>query len=283
MAPAAKRQGDDSGTGTFTVNRRRKGLIADVRRLGWILNATFYDLGRVFRFFMAILARLPAVFRRFGLVWRQIYYVGTLSMIIIVVSAVFIGLVLGLQFYTILDRYGQTQIVGAAAALTLYRELGPVLTALLYVGCACTAMTAAIGQKRATAQIDAMAVMAVDPIEREIAPRFYAGVIALPLLTMVLLAISIFGTYLIAVVQIGLDEGFFWSNIIRYATFFGDVTNGLLKSFAFGIATTLTAVYQGYHATPTAEGVAQATTKTVIMGSLLVLGIDFIMTALMLE
>ena len=266
-------------TAAMSVNRRRVGLVASIRRLGWLLNSNIYYAGQVFWFFMGIMKRTPQIIGRFGLVWRQIYFVGTLSMIIIVVSAVFIGLVLGLQFYTILERYGQAQVVGAAAAITLYRELGPVLAALLFIGCACTAMTAAIGQKRATSQIQAMAVMAVDPIEREIAPRFWAGVISLPLLTAILMAIAIFGTYLIAVVHIGLDEGFFWSNMLRFASFNNDVLSGMFKSVVFGVATSLTAVFQGYHATPTAEGVAHATTKTVIIGSLLVLGLDFVLTA----
>ena len=223
MKSGRRQEASVEPTAALSVNRRRVGLVASIRRLGWLLNSNIYYAGQVFRFFMGIMVRTPQVLRRFGLVWRQIYFVGTLSMIIIVVSAVFIGLVLGLQFYTILDRYGQAQVVGAAAAITLYRELGPVLAALLFIGCACTAMTAAIGQKRATSQIQAMAVMAVDPIEREIAPRFWAGVISLPLLTAVLMAIAIFGTYLIAVVQIGLDEGFFWSNMLRFASFSKDV------------------------------------------------------------
>ena len=214
---------------------------------------------------------------------RQIYVVGVLSAPIIIASGVFIGFVLGLQYYVILSRYGQTQFVGTAAALTLYRELGPVLTALLFIGCAGTAMTASIGLKKAGEQLDAMDVMAVDPIAFEIAPRFWATVISVPLLTMILLAIAVFGTYLMVVVQIGIDYGVFWGNIQAVATFFGDVTGGLLKSLVFGIATALIALFQGYHAVPTPDGVSRSTTRTVIIASVTVLGLDFILTAFLIS
>ena len=264
-------------------SRRRKGVLAGIRRLGWPLVETIHDLGTFGRFSWMVFKRVPASFRRFGLVWRQVYNLGTLSMPIIVVSGLFIGLVLGLQFYTILARYGQTQIVGAAAAITLFRELGPVLAGLLYVGCSCTAITASIGLKRSSEQIDSMEVMAVDPLEREIAPRFVAGIISLPLLTIILLAIAIIGTYFMVVIQIGLYEGFFWGNMQRYTKFFGDFTEGLAKSFIFAIAVNMIALYHGYRAHPTAEGVARATTAAVVYASLTLLGLDFFITAFLLD
>ncbi len=264
-------------------SRRRKGLAAKIRRLGWPLVETVHDLGTFGRFSVYVFKRVPASLARFGLIWRQIYNLGTLSMPIIVVSGLFIGLVLGLQFYTILERYGQTQIVGAAAAITLFRELGPVLAGLLYIGCSCTAITASIGLKKSSEQIASMEVMAVDPLEREIAPRFVAGVISLPLLTIVLLAVAIVGTYFMAVVQIGLYEGFFWGNMQRYTKFFGDFTEGMAKSFVFAVAVNLIALYHGYRAMPTAEGVARATTAAVVYASLTLLGLDFIITAFLLN
>lgn len=273
----------DSDIQLLGKSRRRKGFLAKIRRLGWPLVETMHDVGTFGRFSAYVIKRVPASLLRFGLVWKQIYNLGTLSMPIIVVSGLFIGLVLGLQFYTILARYGQTQIVGAAAAITLFRELGPVLAGLLYVGCSCTAITASIGLKRSSEQIASMEVMAVDPLEREIAPRFVAGVICLPLLTIILLAVAILGTYFMAVVQIGLYEGFFWGNMQRYTKFFGDFTEGLAKSFAFAVAVNLIALYHGYRAHPTAEGVARATTAAVVYGSLTLLGLDFIITAFLLN
>ena len=266
----------------YQAGRRRVGLRASIERLGWPLVETVNDLGTVVRFLLISISRMSTCLRRPSLVWRQIYYVGVLTMPIIIVSGAFIGMVLGLQFYTILERYGQTQIVGAATALTLYREIGPVLAALLYIGSSCTSITASIGLKRASEQIAAMEVMAVDPFEREIAPRLLAGIISLPLLTMIMLAIAIMGSYMVAVVQIGIDEGYFWSNMQSLAKFGTDVLGGLLKSLVFGIFTTTTALYQGYAAQPTAEGVAKSTTKTVVYSSLLVLGSDFVLTAFML-
>lgn len=264
-------------------SRRRRGLGSAIRRLGWPLVEYVYELGTFGRFCGIVLRRLPSGFARLGLVWRNIYSLGTLSLPIILVSGLFIGLVLGLQFYTILSRYGQTELVGAAAALTLYRELGPVLAGLLFIGSACTAITAAIGLKRASEQIASMEVMAVDPIEREIVPRFLACIISLPLLTIVLLAVAIVGTYSMAVLQIGLDEGLFWSNIVQFARFFGDFTEGMIKSFVFAIAVALIALYHGYTAHPTAEGVARATTATVVYASLTLLGIDFFITAVLIK
>ncbi len=264
-------------------SRRRYGTLARIRRLGWPLVESVYDIGMVLRFSLMVMLRIPSALRSFSLIWVQIFTLGTLSLPIVIVSGAFIGFVLGIQFYTILDRYGQTQLVGAAAALTLFRELGPVLTALLYIGSACTSITAAIGLKRASEQIAAMEVMGVDPIKQEIAPRFIAGLISLPLLTIVMLGVSIMGTYFMAVIQIGLDEGFFWSNMQRLTSFYGDFTEGLFKSFVFAIFANLIALFQGYVAHPTAEGVARATTRTVVFASLVILGFDFIITSFFVD
>ncbi|MBF2735761.1 MAG: ABC transporter permease [Betaproteobacteria bacterium AqS2] len=228
-----------------------------------------------------IAARVPGCLKRPRLVWVQVYHLGTLSLPIIIVAGLFIGLVIGLQFHTILDRYGQTQVVGAAVAIALFRELGPVFAGLLFIGCSCTAVTASIGLKRSSEQFAAMEVMAVDPLEREIAPRFVAGALCLPLLTVILLAVAITGTYAIVVLQIGMDEGFFWGNMQRFTKFFGDFTEGLLKSVVFGVMSSAIALYHGYSARPTAEGVARATTNTVVYASLTLLGLDFVITSLL--
>jgi len=267
---------------TKVPSRRQRGVIAATRRLGWPVIEAIISIGHSFRFLLQILRNTGSCIRNFRLVTHQMYMVGTLAMTVIVVSGIFLGFVLGLQFFNILDRYGQTSLVGLASAITLYRELGPVLTAFLFIGCSCTAMTAALGLKKSSEQIAAMEVMAVDPIEHEVAPRFFAGIISLPLLTLILLALAIFGTYLIAVVQIGVDNGSFWGNIRDKVTFFGDVTGGLIKSFVFGVVATLISLYQGYHAIPTAEGVSKATTRTFILASVSVLGLNFVISALTL-
>lgn len=265
------------------ASRRQAGLVAAVRRLGWPFVEAVMSVGHGFWFFLGILRHSGACVRNPRLVTHQMYLVGVLAISVIIVSGVFLGFVLGLQFFNILERYGQTSLVGLASALTLYRELGPVLTALLFIGCSCTAITASIGLKKSSEQIAAMEVMAVNPIEHEIAPRFWACVISLPLLTMILLAVAIFGTYLIAVVQIGIDDGTFWGNMKENATFFGDVTDGLTKSLVFSVSSALIALYQGYYAIPTSEGVAKATTRTFILSSVSVLGLDFILSAFMLR
>lgn len=283
MSGLDKKSGEFAGEDTVLGKSRRQiGLVASIRRLGWPTIEIIHDLGTVARFFLYTIKRVPRTLLRFELIWRQVFHLATLSLPIIVVSGLFIGLVLGLQFHTILIRYGQPQLVGAAAAITLFRELGPVLTCLLYIGSACTSITASIGLKRASEQIDAMEVMAVDPFEREITPRFLAGIVSVPLLTIVMLGVALVGTYTIVVVQIGLDEGFFWNNMQRYTTFFGDFTEGLFKSFCFGIVCNLIALYHGYTALPTAEGVARSTTRTVIHSSLSVLCLDFIITSFLI-
>ena len=271
----------DKHTGRILVGRerRRHGMDAWVRRFGWPWVEALFNIGLGVRFALLLLVRSGRAFRRPGLIIRQMRAVGVNTLVIILVSGLFVGFVLGLQFYVLLDRYGQSQFLGAGVALTLFRELGPVSAGLMFVGCACTAMTAAIGLKKSSEQIMAMEVMAVDPVALELAPRLWAAVISLPLLTIYFDAIGIFGAYLIAVPQIGIDEGVFWTEMNTRVFFFEDFAMGIFKSVFFGIAAALVSLYEGYFCKPTAEGVARATTRTVIKGSLAVLGLNFILTA----
>jgi phospholipid/cholesterol/gamma-HCH transport system permease protein len=199
-----------------------------------------------------------------------------------VVSGLFVGFVLGLQGYNTLQRYGSEQALGVVVALSLVRELGPVVTALLFAGRAGTALTAEIGLMRATEQLSAMEMMAVDPIGRVIAPRFWGGVIAMPLLAGLFSMVGVLGGYFVGVILLGVDEGAFWSQMRTAVDFYDDVLNGIIKSVVFGLVVTLIALFEGYDAVPTAEGVSRATTRTVVNSSLAVLGLDFILTALML-
>lgn len=263
--------------------RRQKGIAADIRRCGWVIVEAIYALGGGLRFAAAVLLRSGLAFRRPSLIVEQLRLIGVGTLVIILVSGLFVGFVLGLQFYVLLERYGQVDIIGAGVALTLFRELGPVGAGLLFVGCAGTAITANIGLKRAGEQIAAMEVMAVDPIARELSPRLWAAVIALPLLTIYFDAIGIIGGYLIAVPQIGADEGVFWTKMRDSVFFFKDFAFGVFKSVFFGFAAAVIALYEGYYCVPTAEGVAKATTRTVIKGSLAVLALNFVLTAFMVE
>ena len=230
--------------------------------------------------FHALVAK-PTPVQSFPLLIKQIYFVGVLSLIIILVSGLFIGMVLGLQGYTILVDYGTEQAVGQMVALSLVRELAPVVTALLFAGRAGSALTAEIGLMKATEQLSSMEMIGVDPLRRIIAPRFWAGFISLPILTMIFSAVGIWGGMLVSVDWLGIYEGSFWSNMQNSVDFFDDVVNGLIKAQVFGLVVTWIAVYQGYDSIPTSEGISQATTKTVVYSSLAVLGLDFILTALM--
>jgi len=212
---------------------------------------------------------------------KQIYYVGVLSLVIIIISGLFIGMVLGLQGYSILIDYGSEQAIGQMVALTLVRELGPVVTALLFAGRAGSALTAEIGLMKATEQLSSMEMMGVDPIKRVIAPRLWAGFISLPLLAAIFSAVGIFGGLLVGVDWLGVYEGSFWSNMQQSVDFQEDVLNGMIKAVVFGLVCTWIAVFQGYDSTPTSEGISIATTKTVVYSSLSVLGLDFILTAVM--
>ncbi|AZG13207.1 MULTISPECIES: lipid asymmetry maintenance ABC transporter permease subunit MlaE [Cupriavidus] len=238
-------------------------------------------IGRATRMFLALLAGSPALLRRLRLVTDQVFFVGNLSLVIIAVSGLFVGFVLGLQGYYTLNRYGSEQALGLLVALSLVRELGPVVSALLFAGRAGTSLTAEIGLMKAGEQLTAMEMMAVNPLQRVIAPRFWAGVIAMPILAAIFSAVGILGGYLVGVQLIGVDAGAFWSQMQGGVDVRADVLNGVIKSFIFGIAVTFIALYQGFEANPTPEGVSRATTRTVVMASLAVLGLDFLLTALM--
>jgi phospholipid/cholesterol/gamma-HCH transport system permease protein len=240
-----------------------------------------WRMGHASRFFVAILLHSGTAFRRFGLTIREMYFSGVLSLIIILVSGLFVGMVLGLQGYETLQTYGAEESLGILVALSLVRELGPVVAALLFASRAGSAITAEIGLMKATEQLSAMEMMAVDPIARVVAPRFWAGVISMPLLAALFSAMGIFGGYLVGVQLIGVDEGSFWSQMRSAVDFEQDILNGVIKSVVFGIAITAIALYEGYDAPPTAEGVSGATTRTVVASSLAVLALDFVLTAFM--
>jgi len=256
-------------------------LLSPLRRLGHSTINAIWRLGFISRFLLAILRYSGQSLLRFNLTIREIYFAGVMSVIIVVVSGLFVGMVLGLQGYNTLSRFGSADALGALVALSLLRELGPVLAALLFSSRAGSAMTAEIGLMKATEQLDAMSVMAVNPIARVVAPRFWAGVISMPILAAMFNVMGIFGGYLIGVVMIGLDSGTFWSQMQNNVDLHYDVVNGLIKSLCFGIAVTLIAVFEGYDATPTAAGVSAATTRTVVTSALVILAVDFVLTAFM--
>lgn len=256
-------------------------LLQPVARLGKRTLEGFSRLGYATRFFVATLLHSGVAFRRFGLTIREIYFSGVLSLIIILVSGLFVGMVLGLQGYETLQTYGSEEVLGVLVALSLVRELGPVVAALLFASRAGSAITAEIGLMKATEQLAAMEMMAVDPISRVVAPRFWAGVISMPLLAALFSAMGIFGGYLVGVVLIGVDEGSFWSQMQASVDFEEDIINGVIKSLVFGVAVTAIALFEGYDAPPTAEGVSGATTRTVVTSSLAILALDFVLTAFM--
>jgi len=240
-----------------------------------------WRIGVATRFFLLTLTHSGSGFRRFHLIIKELFSTGVMSLIIIIVAGLFVGMVLGLQGYETLKRYGSESALGSMVALSLVRELGPVVAALLFASRAGSAMTAEIGLMRATEQISAMEMMAVNPIARIVAPRFWAGVISMPLLAALFSAVGVFGGYLVGVVQIGVDEGSFWSQMQSAVDFREDILNGVIKSFAFGIVVTVIALFEGYDAPPTAEGVSGATTRTVVTSSLAILMLDFVLTAIM--
>ena len=240
-----------------------------------------WRIGAASRFFVLTLLYSGNGFRRFHLIIKELYSTGVMSLIIIIVAGLFVGMVLGLQGYETLKRYGSESALGVMVALGLVRELGPVVAALLFASRAGSAMTAEIGLMKATEQISAMEMMAVNPIARIVAPRFWAGVISMPLLAAMFSAAGIFGGYFVGVVQIGVDEGSFWSQMQAAVDFRHDILNGVLKSFVFGVVVTVIALFEGYDAPPTAEGVSGATTRTVVTSSLAILMLDFVLTAMM--
>jgi phospholipid/cholesterol/gamma-HCH transport system permease protein len=249
--------------------------------IGFALRQKLADLGQGARLFMRLLGFLPACLKRFGLVRDQIHFLGNYSLAIITVSGLFVGFVLGLQGYYTLQRYGSSEALGLLVTLSLVRELGPVVCALLFVGRAGTSLTAEIGLMKAGEQLSVMEMMAVDPVKRVLAPRFWGGVIAMPILAAVFSAMGIIGGWVVGVLLIGVDAGSFWSQIQGGVDVFKDVGNGMIKSFVFGLTVTFVALLQGYEAQATPEGVSSATTRTVVMASLAVLGLDFVLTAMM--
>ena len=241
----------------------------------------FTRLGRGTIFLARTLAAIPQLFIRFGLVIKQLHSVGVHTLIIIIVAGLFVGMVLALQLHYTLTTFGAEDTLGLLVDLALVRELGPVVAALLFAGRAGSALTAEIGLMKATEQLSGLEMMAVDPIERIIAPRFFAGFLAMPLLAAIFSAVGILGGYMVGVDLLGVDAGAFWSQIQDKVDFYDDVLNGIIKSIVFGFIVSWIAVFEGYDCVPTSEGVARATTRTVVNSSLAVLGMDFILTAIM--
>ncbi|MCV2356203.1 lipid asymmetry maintenance ABC transporter permease subunit MlaE [Paucibacter sp. B2R-40] len=256
-------------------------IASSLSGIGQTLRLKLADIGAATRLFFQILARLPQSLLRFGLVRDQVFFLGNHSVSLIGVAGLFVGFVLALQGYYTLQRYGSAEAVGLLVALSLVRELGPVVAALLFAGRAGTSLTAEIGLMKAGEQLTAMEMMAVDPLTRVLAPRFWGGLIAMPLLAALFSAIGVIGGWLVAVVLIGIDDGAFWSQMQGGVDVWADVGNGVIKSLVFGVTVTFVALLQGYAAKPTPEGVAQATTRTVVVSSLAVLALDFVLTAMM--
>lgn len=252
-----------------------------LQQLGHGTLTAFQRLGRAHLFLFAILAGIPSLLLRLRLLIQQLFSVGVLSLVITVVAGLFVGMVLGLQgYYTLID-FGAEDSLGVMVALSLVRELGPVVAALLFAGRAGSALTAEIGLMKATEQLSGMEMMAVDPLKRVIAPRFLAGVLSLPLLAAIFSAVGVMGGYFVGVGVLGVDEGAFWSQMQSRVDFNEDIMNGVIKSIVFGVVVTWIAVFEGYDAVPTSAGVSRATTRTVVYASLAVLGLDFVLTALM--
>ncbi len=249
--------------------------------LGLAIRQQLADMGHAARLFARLGLLIGPTLRRFGLVRDQMHFLGNYSLAIISVSGLFVGFVLGLQGYYTLQRYGSSSALGVLVALSLVRELGPVVTALLFAGRAGTSLTAEIGLMKAGEQLSAMDLMAVDPLRRILAPRFLAGVLTMPILAAVFSAVGILGGWVVGVVMIGVDPGSFWGQMQGGVDVWKDVGNGVVKSLVFGVTVTFVALLQGYEAQPTPEGVSRATTRTVVVASLAVLGLDFLLTALM--
>ncbi|CCQ10379.1 Uncharacterized ABC transporter, permease component YrbE [Pseudoalteromonas luteoviolacea B = ATCC 29581] len=251
------------------------------QRLGRTTLDKFAAIGRATQMLLGSLFNLPNPRKGFPLLVRQLYMVGHQSLLIIMVSGLFIGMVLALQGYTVLVDYGAEDSLGPLVALSLLRELGPVVTALLFAGRAGSALTAEIGLMKATEQLSSLEMMAVDPLKRIIAPRFWAGFISMPLLALIFSAVAILGAHLVGVDWLGIDTGSFWSIMQAQVSLEKDILNGLIKSLVFALVVTWIALYKGYDCIPTSEGISKATTETVVHSSLAVLGLDFVLTAVM--
>lgn len=239
------------------------------------------SVGRSSRVLINSIIKKPQPILGFSLFIKQLYFIGFLSLIIIMLSGFFIGMVLGLQGYTILVKFGAEQALGQLIALSLVRELGPVVSGLLFAGRAGSALTAEIGLMKTTEQLEALEMMGVDPLHRVVNPRLWAGIVSLPLLSLIFTAVAILGGYMVGVDWLDVDKGAFWSNMQNSVHFYSDVMNGVVKSMVFAIVITWISVYQGVDCAPTAEGIGKATTKTVVYSSLSVLGLDFFLTAVM--
>ncbi len=257
--------------------------MSPLRALGRAGLSFFDRLGRGHIFLLYTLGGLPATLYRWRLLTSQVFALGVLSLVIIVVSGLFVGMVLGLQGYNTLVDFGAEESLGILLALSLVRELGPVVSALLFAGRAGSALTAEIGLMKTTEQLAAMEMMAVDPLHRVVAPRLLAGILAMPLLAAIFSAVGVYGGYFVGVGLLGVDEGAFWSQMQSAVDFQDDILNGVIKSFVFGIAVTWIAVFEGYDTAPTSQGISRATTRTVVNSSLAVLGLDFVLTALMFD
>lgn len=252
-----------------------------IANIGFAVRSFLSNLGHGAALFVRLMRLFGVTMRRFGLVRDQIHFLGNYSLAIIAVSGLFVGFVLSLQGYYTLQRYGSSEALGLLVALSLVRELGPVVSALLFAGRAGTSLTAEIGLMKAGEQLSAMDLMAVDPVQRILAPRFWGGVITMPLLAAVFSAVGVIGGWMVGVLMIGVDAGAFWSQMQGGVDVWKDVGNGVVKSLVFGVTVTFVALLQGYEAQPTPEGVSRATTRTVVVASLSVLALDFVLTAMM--
>ena len=260
-----------------------KAITPSLTLIGRKTNDAIIRLGAMVQFLLTIIRASAICLRRPSLLIREMYFIGVLSLVIILVSGLFVGMVLGLQMYTTLERFGSGEGVGMVVALSLVRELGPVLTAILFASRAGSAVTAEIGLMKATEQLNALEMVAMQPMARVVVPRFWAGVFSLPLLTAIFNVAGIFGGYLVAVNLIGVDQGAFWSQMQDAVDFRQDIVNGFIKSIAFSVVVMLISVFEGYSAVPTAEGVSRATTRTVVASAMAVLGLDFVLTAFMFQ
>ena len=252
-----------------------------IRQIGCTGITVFETLGRANLFLLKTLVGFTEVLRRPQLLVAQLLSVGVRSLLLIAVSGLFVGMVLALQGYNTLVDFGAEESLGVVVALSIVRELGPVVTALLFAGRAGSALTAEIGLMKATEQLSGMEMMAVDPIHRVIAPRFLAGIISMPLLAAIFSAVGIWGGYFVGVGLLGVDEGAYWSQMQAKVDLYDDIYNGVIKSVVFGFIVTWIAVFSGYDTVPTSEGVSRSTTRTVVYSAFAVLALDFVLTALM--
>jgi phospholipid/cholesterol/gamma-HCH transport system permease protein len=256
-------------------------MTARVQRLGQLTLDAFARTGRASQFLLHLLLGMRLAILRPALLIRQLFYVGVQTLLIILVAGLFVGMVLALQSYIVLVDFGAEESISLMVALSILRELGPVFTGLLFAGRAGSALTAEIGLMKSTEQLSGMEMMAVDPMKYIIAPRFLAGIISVPLLTAIFMAVAILGGYFVATEMLGIYEGVFWSQMTAKVDFYDDLLNGMIKSVVFGFVIVWIAVFEGYDCEPTSEGLGQATTRTVVHGSLAVLGLDFVLTAIM--